>query len=54
VQCPVWLSLFCFIVSPVGLPILGVTAIAKAGSFRQLSNRVHPKIVTFFPGLGIP
>lgn len=59
----VWISLVGFIISATGLPILGVIAIAKAGSFQVLAGRVHssftiifPCIVYLFigPGLGIP
>lgn len=59
----VWISLVGFIISATGLPILGVIAIAKAGSFQALASRVHssfaiifPCIVYLFigPGLGIP
>ncbi|MEJ8546294.1 branched-chain amino acid transport system II carrier protein [Brevibacillus borstelensis] len=45
----VWLSLAGFILSAVGLPILGVAAIAKAGSFYELSSRVHPAFARLFP-----
>ncbi|RBW68049.1 branched-chain amino acid transport system II carrier protein [Bacillus taeanensis] len=57
------LSLIGFIVSAVGLPILGVAAIAKAGSFEILAGRVHPLFALIFPfiiyvsigpGLAIP
>jgi LIVCS family branched-chain amino acid:cation transporter len=47
----VWLSLLGFILSAVGLPILGVVAIAKAGSFHDLANRVHPVFAWVFPFL---
>ncbi|KFN04230.1 branched-chain amino acid transport system II carrier protein BrnQ1 [Bacillus mycoides] len=59
----VWIALLGFIISATGLPILGVIAIAKAGSFQTLASRVHasfaiifPCIVYLFigPGLGIP
>jgi LIVCS family branched-chain amino acid:cation transporter len=59
----VWLSLAGFILSAVGLPILGVVAIAKAGSFQTLARRVHPSFAFIFPliiyisigpGLAIP
>jgi branched-chain amino acid:cation transporter, LIVCS family len=58
-----WIALAGFIVSAVGLPILGVIAIAKAGSFHQLNVRVHPMFAFIFPffiyiaigpGLAIP
>ncbi|MGG1661077.1 branched-chain amino acid transport system II carrier protein [Brevibacillus sp. NRS-1366] len=47
----VWLSLIGFILSAVGLPILGVVAIAKAGSFQVLASRVHPIFAIIFPFL---
>lgn len=59
----VWLSLAGFIITAVGLPILGVLAVAKAGSFHKLANRVHPFFAFLFPlliyvsigpGLAIP
>ncbi|HZH59934.1 MAG TPA: branched-chain amino acid transport system II carrier protein [Metabacillus sp.] len=59
----VWLSLAGFITTAVGLPILGVLAVAKAGSFHTLTNRVHPFFAFLFPlliyvsigpGLAIP
>ncbi len=59
----VWIALLGFIISATGLPILGVIAIAKAGSFQTLAGRVHPSFAIVFPcivylfigpGLGIP
>ncbi len=59
----VWIALLGFIISATGLPILGVIAIAKAGSFQGLANRVHASFAIIFPcliylfigpGLGIP
>jgi LIVCS family branched-chain amino acid:cation transporter len=59
----VWYSLSGFVLSAVGLPILGVVSVARAGSFHALANRVHPVFAFFFPlviylcigpGLGIP
>ena len=58
-----WTALAGFIVSAVGLPILGVIAVAKAGSFNELNLRVHPLFALLFPffiyiaigpGLAIP
>lgn len=58
-----WTALAGFIVSAVGLPILGVIAVAKAGSFHALNQRVHPIFALIFPffiyiaigpGLAIP
>lgn len=45
----VWYSLIGFVLSAVGLPILGVMAIAKAGSFHSLASRVHPSFALIFP-----
>lgn len=44
-----WLSLAGFIVSAVGLPIMGVIAIAKIGSLHSLGNRVSPMFALIFP-----
>ena len=58
-----WTALAGFIVSAVGLPILGVIAVAKAGSLNDLNLRVHPLFALLFPffiyiaigpGLAIP
>jgi branched-chain amino acid:cation transporter, LIVCS family len=46
-----WTALAGFIVSAVGLPILGVIAVAKAGSFNELNQRVHPFFALIFPFL---
>ncbi|MEH7375996.1 branched-chain amino acid transport system II carrier protein [Neobacillus drentensis] len=46
-----WTALAGFIVSAVGLPILGVIAVAKAGSFNELNQRVHPFFAFIFPFL---
>lgn len=46
-----WPALAGFIISAVGLPILGVIAVAKAGSFHQLNLRVHPIFAVIFPFL---
>ena len=59
----VWLSMAGFIISAVSLPIMGVMAVAQAGSFRGLMNRVYPWFAFLFPlavylsigpGLAIP
>ncbi|MFD2371547.1 branched-chain amino acid transport system II carrier protein [Brevibacillus sp. GCM10020057] len=47
----VWVALVGFILSAVGLPILGVMAVAKAGTFYDLANRVHPIFALLFPFL---
>ncbi|WHY02861.1 branched-chain amino acid transport system II carrier protein [Neobacillus sp. DY30] len=46
-----WVALAGFIVSAVGLPILGVIAVAKAGSLNDLNLRVHPIFALVFPFL---
>jgi branched-chain amino acid:cation transporter, LIVCS family len=46
-----WAALAGFIVSAVGLPILGVIAVAKAGSLNELNLRVHPIFALIFPFL---
>lgn len=46
-----WLALGGFIVTAVGLPILGVIAVGKAGSLHVLSTRVHPWFALLFPFL---
>ncbi|WP_114570660.1 branched-chain amino acid transport system II carrier protein [Exiguobacterium flavidum] len=43
------LAMIGFIASAVGLPILGVAAIAKTGGFEQLAGRVHPLFAILFP-----
>jgi branched-chain amino acid:cation transporter, LIVCS family len=47
----IWLALAGFIVSAVGLPILGVIAVAKVGSLNDLNLRVHPLFALIFPFL---
>lgn len=58
-----WPALGGFIVSAVGLPILGVVAVAKSGGLQSLAKRVHPVFALVFtllvylsigPLLGIP
>lgn len=46
-----WVSLAGFIITAVGLPILGVIAVGKAGSLNTLSTRVHPWFALLFPFL---
>ncbi|TCS93860.1 branched-chain amino acid transport system II carrier protein [Hazenella coriacea] len=58
-----WPSMAGFILSAVGLPILGVVAVAKANGLHSLASRVHPFFSAIFtliiylaigPLLGIP
>ncbi|MEG6521636.1 branched-chain amino acid transport system II carrier protein [Desulfotomaculum sp. 1211_IL3151] len=52
-----WTAMFGFIVTGVGLPLMGVMAVAKAGGdLEYLANRVHPlfsKIITTIVVLSI-
>ncbi|MEK4229640.1 branched-chain amino acid transport system II carrier protein [Solibacillus sp. FSL H8-0538] len=59
----VWVSLAGLVITAVGLPILGVIAVGKAGSLKTLATRVHPLFALVFPiliylsigpGLAIP
>ncbi|WLR50229.1 branched-chain amino acid transport system II carrier protein [Bacillus tianshenii] len=45
----VWLATFGFLITGVGLPLLGVTAIAFTGDLGSLSKRVHPLFGAIFP-----
>lgn len=58
-----WPALAGFLLSAVGLPVIGVAAVARAGSLQQLASRVHPKFaavllvvvyLTIGPALAIP
>ena len=44
-----WVSMAGFIISAVGLPILGIIAVAKIGSLNALGNRVSPIFAVIFP-----
>jgi branched-chain amino acid:cation transporter, LIVCS family len=44
-----WPALIGFLLTGVGLPLMGVIAIAKSGDLRTLSNRVHPLFAIIFP-----
>ncbi|MED4584627.1 branched-chain amino acid transport system II carrier protein [Brevibacillus choshinensis] len=43
-----WEAMVGFLITSVGLPILGVTAIAKSGDLQTLTNRVHPVFSVLF------
>lgn len=43
-----WLAALGFILSAVGLPILGVIAVAKSGGLTNLASRVHPYFASLF------
>ncbi len=48
----VWAAILGFLVTGVGLPILGIFTIAQVGgSFDALTNKVHPKFSIIFPVL---
>lgn len=44
----VWTATAGFLISAVGLPILGVVAVAKAGGLPNLAGRVNPKFALIF------
>ncbi|MEN1935078.1 branched-chain amino acid transport system II carrier protein [Paenibacillus sp. 102] len=44
----VWISLFGFVITGVGLPLLGVIAIALKGDINKLAGRVHPVFALIF------
>lgn len=52
-----WIAMLGFVVTGVGLPLMGITAVAKAGGdLEYLANRVHPvfsKIITTIVVLSI-
>lgn len=37
-----------FLVAGIGLPVLGIIAVALSGTIRQLADRVHPLFSTIF------
>lgn len=44
----VWPALMGFLVSAVGLPVLGVIAVSRAGGLERLAGRVHPWFAMVF------
>ncbi|PES71906.1 branched-chain amino acid transport system II carrier protein [Bacillus cereus] len=44
----IWEGMIGFLITSVGLPILGVTAIAKSGNLQTITNHVHPKFSIIF------
>lgn len=44
----IWEGMMGFLITSVGLPILGVTAIAKFGNLQTLTNHVHPRFSIIF------
>ena len=43
-----WPAFAGFAVSAIGLPIMGVAAVANAGGLDRLASRVHPKFALAF------
>lgn len=43
-----WIAMGGFVVSAVGLPVLGVIAVAKSGGLYALASRVHPRFAFVF------
>ncbi|WP_313799523.1 branched-chain amino acid transport system II carrier protein [Cytobacillus sp.] len=44
----VWTAIIGFLITGVGLPLLGVIAIARVGDLETLANRVHPVYAVIF------
>ncbi|AVM70047.1 branched-chain amino acid transport system II carrier protein [Lachnospiraceae bacterium oral taxon 500] len=44
----VWSAMFFFSITAVALPVLGVVAVAKAGSLKNLAERVSPRFAGIF------
>ncbi|MEF9917597.1 MAG: branched-chain amino acid transport system II carrier protein, partial [Lachnospiraceae bacterium] len=43
-----WIAFLGFAISAIGLPILGVIAVAKSGGLSVLAGRVHPLFAPVF------
>ena len=43
-----WLAFVGFAVSAIGLPVIGVIAVARAGGLSELAGRVHPRFAQVF------
>lgn len=43
-----WIAMVGFALSAVGLPVLGVVAVAKSGGIENLAKRVHPRFALIF------
>lgn len=43
-----WVAMIGMAISAVGLPVLGVVAVAQAGGLQPLAERVHPKFAQVF------
>ncbi|NCB62971.1 MAG: branched-chain amino acid transport system II carrier protein [Clostridia bacterium] len=46
--CNTWPAMVGFAISAVGLPILGVVAVARSGGLTKLAGRVHPVFALIF------
>lgn len=44
----IWIAMLGFAVSAIGIPVLGVAAVAKSGGLEQLAGRVHPIFAAVF------
>lgn len=44
-----WSAIIGFLITGVGLPLLGIVAIARTGDFHTLANRVGPRFAKVFP-----
>lgn len=44
------LAMIGFLVAAIGLPVLGIVAVALAGTARELAGRVHPRFAEVFVG----
>lgn len=44
------LAMIGFLVAAIGLPVLGIVAVALAGTARELAGRVHPRFAEAFVG----
>ncbi|MFR5361889.1 MAG: branched-chain amino acid transport system II carrier protein [Butyricicoccus sp.] len=49
-----WLAFVGFAVSAIGLPVIGVIAVARAGGLSELAGRVHPRFAQVFALLVLP
>ena len=43
-----WLAFIGFAFSAIGLPVIGVIAVARAGGLSELAGRVHPRFAQIF------
>lgn len=43
-----WTAMIGFAITAIGFPVLGVVAVARAGGFFYLAERVHPRFAFVF------